>query len=254
MQLSISNDIVSAKICGRRSGFGFGVVGFPVLDGGVPRSAHSVVYFSLLFRFSGSSGRVAGFGTRDRLLARGLLERGYGFSRLARPFLGFVDDDVVWCLNSGLGLGLSCAGDFRSPGSVVAWCVSWGRLLALVFFGAVHWDGFPLWGDWLWRWCVAAGCVLGGQHGRGYRLCFPLWLHACGPGFGLCGGSGLGAYLLVGWFWGPGALAAVWPAWVCLLGFFCFSVQFYLLLSPYLCFISFLYLDLYVLGDDALIS
>ena len=28
----------------------------------------------------------------------------------------------------------------------------------------------------------------------------------------------------------------------------------YLLLSPYLCFISLLYLDLYVLGDDALIS
>ena len=27
-----------------------------------------------------------------------------------------------------------------------------------------------------------------------------------------------------------------------------------ILLSPYLCFISFLYLDLYVLGDDALIS
>ena len=30
--------------------------------------------------------------------------------------------------------------------------------------------------------------------------------------------------------------------------------QIYLLLSPYLCFISLLYLDLYVLGDDALIS
>ena len=29
---------------------------------------------------------------------------------------------------------------------------------------------------------------------------------------------------------------------------------FFLLLSPYLCFISLLYLDLYVLGDDALIS
>ena len=28
----------------------------------------------------------------------------------------------------------------------------------------------------------------------------------------------------------------------------------HLLLSPYLCFISLLYLDLYVLGDDALIS
>ena len=29
---------------------------------------------------------------------------------------------------------------------------------------------------------------------------------------------------------------------------------FYLLLSPYLCFISFLYLDLDVLGDDAVVS
>ena len=28
----------------------------------------------------------------------------------------------------------------------------------------------------------------------------------------------------------------------------------FLLLSPYLCFISFLYIDLYVLGDDALLS
>ena len=40
---------------------------------------------------------------------------------------------------------------------------------------------------------------------------------------------------------------------VYLLDFFCSGIQFYLLLSPYLCFISFLYFDLYVLGDDALI-
>ena len=43
------------------------------------------------------------------------------------------------------------------------------------------------------------------------------------------------------------------------LGFTCWILfapvgQFFLLLSPYLCFISFLYLDLYVLGDDALIN
>ena len=37
-------------------------------------------------------------------------------------------------------------------------------------------------------------------------------------------------------------------------GFFCSGIQFNLLLSPYPCFISLLYLDLYVLGDDALIS
>ena len=41
---------------------------------------------------------------------------------------------------------------------------------------------------------------------------------------------------------------------VYLLDFFCSGIQFYSLLSPYLCFISLLYLDLYVLGDDALIS
>ena len=32
------------------------------------------------------------------------------------------------------------------------------------------------------------------------------------------------------------------------------GIQFYLLLSSYLCFMSLLYLDLYVFGDDALIS
>ena len=36
--------------------------------------------------------------------------------------------------------------------------------------------------------------------------------------------------------------------------FFCSGIQFNLLLSPYPSFISLLYLDLYVLGDDALIS
>ena len=55
----------------------------------------------------------------------------------------------------------------------------------------------------------------------------------------------------------------VGPTRVYLLDFFCFGIQLYLLLSPYsvylllspyLCAISLLYLDLYVLGDDALIS
>ena len=36
--------------------------------------------------------------------------------------------------------------------------------------------------------------------------------------------------------------------------FLCSGIQFYLLLSPFLCFITFLYLDLYVLRDGALIS
>ena len=48
----------------------------------------------------------------------------------------------------------------------------------------------------------------------------------------------------------------VGPTGVYLLDFLCSGVQFYLLLSPYMyiCFISCLYLDLYVLGDDSLVS
>ena len=46
----------------------------------------------------------------------------------------------------------------------------------------------------------------------------------------------------------------VGPTGVYLLDFFCSGIQFNLLLSPYPCFISLLYLVLYVLGDDALIS
>ena len=44
------------------------------------------------------------------------------------------------------------------------------------------------------------------------------------------------------------------PIGVYLLDFFCSRIQFYLPLSPNLCFISVLYLDSYVLEDDALIS
>ena len=46
----------------------------------------------------------------------------------------------------------------------------------------------------------------------------------------------------------------VGPTGVYLLDFLCSGIQFYLLLSPNLCFISLLYLDFYVLGDYALIS
>ena len=50
------------------------------------------------------------------------------------------------------------------------------------------------------------------------------------------------------------ALAVCQALQVYLLDLFCSGIQFYLLLSPYHSFISLLYIDLYVLGDDALIS
>ena len=46
----------------------------------------------------------------------------------------------------------------------------------------------------------------------------------------------------------------VGPTGVYLLDFFCSGIQFNLLLGPCPCFVSLLYLDLYVLGDDALVG
>ena len=60
-------------------------------------------------------------------------------------------------------------------------------------------------------------------------------------------------HLLMRWK-GPDALAVFRPIGVYLLDFLCSGIQFYLLLIIYLRFISFLYLDSYVLRDDALIS
>ena len=51
---------------------------------------------------------------------------------------------------------------------------------------------------------------------------------------------------------GPDVLCEVEATRANLLDFFCSGIRFYLLLSPYICFISLLYLDLYVLEYDAL--
>ena len=82
------------------------------------------------------------------------------------------------------------------------------------------------------------------------------FLFDCAPVGRTSGSVRVPTWGLVCW-WDGGGLVLwlfVGPAGVCLLGFFCSGIQFYLLLSPYLCFISLLNLDLYVLGDDALIS
>ena len=49
-------------------------------------------------------------------------------------------------------------------------------------------------------------------------------------------------------------MSVVRPTGVILLDIFCSSIQLYTLLSPFLCFITLLYLDLYILGDDSWIS
>ena len=96
--------------------------------------------------------------------------------------------------------------------------------------------------------------MVGGQPNHGRQLCFPLKLHASGSDFRLYDGSDLKTYRLMRWYRGLVLWLFVRPNGVYLLDLYCYGIQFYLLLSPYLCFNSFLYLDIYVLGNDALIS
>ena len=76
-------------VCDKRDDFGFDVVGFPFLDGGVPRSASYGVYVSRLVRFARVSSHVDDFGARSGVLAAGLLGRGCGCRRLRRVFSEF---------------------------------------------------------------------------------------------------------------------------------------------------------------------
>ena len=68
--LSISNDVVSAKICYKRDDFNFEIVNFQFLDGDVPRSVSCGVCVSQLIRFARASGHVADFNTRNKLLTQ----------------------------------------------------------------------------------------------------------------------------------------------------------------------------------------
>ena len=86
LHLSISNDIVSAKIYDRRDNFDFEIVNVPFLDGGVPRSTSYGVYTSQLIRFARASSYVADFNTRNKLLTQKLLKQGYRYHKLCKTF------------------------------------------------------------------------------------------------------------------------------------------------------------------------
>ena len=81
--------------------------------------------------------------------------------------------------------------------------------------------------------------MLGAQPNHSWQLCFSLLItrQQVGPQY-IDGGLG------------PDVVSVVGPTGVSLLDFFYCGIQLYILLSPYLCFVSFLYFDLYLLGDN----
>ena len=69
LSLSITNGIVSSRVCNKQDDFNFERVGFPFLGGGVPRSPSCGVYVSQLIRFAGVCSGVDDFSNGNLFLA-----------------------------------------------------------------------------------------------------------------------------------------------------------------------------------------
>ena len=124
LHLSISNDIVSTKIYDKRDDFDFEIINFPFLDGDVPCSTSYGVYISQLIRFARASSDVADFNTYNKLITQKFLNKAISVINFAKKFLNFIDDTMIWYLNSKLDLNFSCALDFQNLNSMVTWCIN----------------------------------------------------------------------------------------------------------------------------------
>ena len=89
LHLSISNDIASTKIYGKRDDFDFKIDNFPFLDGDVPRSTSYGIYISQLIRFARVSSYITDFNTHNKLLTQKLLKQGYQYHKLHKTFSKF---------------------------------------------------------------------------------------------------------------------------------------------------------------------
>ena len=108
LHLSISNDIVSTKICDKRDDFDFEIVNFPFLNGDVPCSTYYGVYTSQLIRFARASNHVADFNTHNKMLTQKLLKQGYRYHKLRKTFSKIYRR--YYDLISKFQIGLNCQG------------------------------------------------------------------------------------------------------------------------------------------------
>ena len=134
LHLSNSNDIVSAKIYDKRGGFGFEVVSFPFLDGGVLCSASCGVCVSQLIRSAGASGCVADFGARNGLLTRRLLRQGCRCRKLRKTFSKFYRRCCGLVSKFQVGLESLLRQGLSGPDFCGGLVCGLGRILALVVF------------------------------------------------------------------------------------------------------------------------
>ena len=83
--MSITNGIVSSKICYKRDDFNFEIVNFPFLDGDVPRFPSYDVYISQLIHFARVCSNVYDF----NFLTAKLLKQCYRQNKILKAFSKF---------------------------------------------------------------------------------------------------------------------------------------------------------------------
>ena len=250
--MSISNDIVSTKIYDKRDDFE--IVNFTFLDGDVPWSISYGVYISQLIRLARASSYIADFNTRNKLLTQKLLKQGYRYHKLLKTFSKFYRRyyDLISKFQVGLKSllrqGLS-EPDFYGDLVYKLKKIVGSNNFSVQFIKIIsHYKkiGYNI-NVFQQTACLVVNPITVGNFA---------FLFNC-TSVGRTSDSMMVLTLrLIYWWDGRGLMLWLFvrPTGVYLLDFFCSGIQFYLLLSAYLCFISLLYLDLYVLGDDALIS
>ena len=134
LHLSISNDIVSAKVYYKRDDFDFEIVNFPFLDRDVPRLTSYGVYISQLIRFARASSYVTDFNTRNKIVNSELLKQGCRYHKLRKIFSKFYTRyyDLISKFQVGLkSLLLQGRSEPEFYGDLV-------YKLKKIFFSAVH--------------------------------------------------------------------------------------------------------------------
>ena len=250
LQMSISNDIVSTKIYD----FDFEIVNFPFLDGDVPRSTSYGVYISQLIRFARASSYVADFNTRNKLLTQKLLKQGYRYHKLRKTFSKFYRRyyDLISKFQVGLKSllrqGLSEPDFYGDLVYKLKKIVGSNNFSAQFIKIISHYKKIGYNFNVLQQTaCLVVNPITVGNFA---------FLFNCTLVGRTSDSMMVPTWRLIYWWDGRGLMLwlFVGPTGVYLLDFFWSGILFNLLLSPYPCFISLFNLDLYVLGDDALIS
>ena len=102
LNLSITNGIVSFKLCDKRDDFNFEIVNFPFLDGDVSRSSSYGVYISQLIRFAKVGSNDCN--NRNLFLSAKLLKQCYRYHKIPKAFSKYNHRNSELIVKYNIGL------------------------------------------------------------------------------------------------------------------------------------------------------